>query len=77
VHVFKELRNPYFLGDEVGLTQSLGRVDAWTWRPSAYAVLARTTDDVVAAVNFARGEQFAARREGWWSVFFVTSATRS
>ena len=62
--------------NEVGLTQSLGQVDAWTSRPSAYAVLARTTDDVVAAVNFARGEQFAARREGWWS-FFLTSAKRS
>src|SRR6516164_11341708 len=39
--IFKELKNPYYLGDEVGLTQSLGWVDAWT------------TDDVVAAVNFA------------------------
>lgn len=53
-HVFKELKNPYFLGDEVGLTQSLGWVDAWTSRPSAYAVVARTTDDFVSAVNFAR-----------------------
>jgi hypothetical protein len=65
-HVFKELKNPYFLGDEVGLTQSLGWIDAWTSRPSAYALVARTTDDVVAAVNFAAREQFAARREGWW-----------
>jgi len=53
-HLFKELKNPYFLGDEVGLTQSLGWVDAWTSRPSVYAVAARTTDDVVAAVDFAR-----------------------
>jgi FAD/FMN-containing dehydrogenase len=52
--VFKELKNPYYLGDQVGLTQSLGWVDAWTSRPSAYAVAAGTTDDVVAAVNFAR-----------------------
>ena len=28
--VFKDLKNPYYLGDEVGLTQSLGWVDAWT-----------------------------------------------
>jgi hypothetical protein len=48
-HVFKELKNPYFLGDEVGLTQSLGWVDAWTSQPSAYAVVAQRTDDVVAA----------------------------
>ena len=52
--VFKELKNPYYLGDEVGLTQSLGWVGAWTSRPSVYAVAAKTTQDVVAAVNFAR-----------------------
>ncbi len=52
--VFDELKNPYYLGDQVGLTQTLGWVDAWTSRPSAYAVAARTTQDVVAAVNFAR-----------------------
>jgi hypothetical protein len=46
--IFKELKNPYYLGDEVGLTQSLGWVDAWTSKPSAYAVAAETTDDVVA-----------------------------
>src|SRR5471032_13658 len=52
--LFKELKNPYFLGDEVGLTQSLGWVDAWTSSPSIYAVAARNTNDVVAAINFAR-----------------------
>jgi FAD/FMN-containing dehydrogenase len=52
--VFKELKNPYYLGDEVALTQSLGWVGAWTSRPSLYAVAAKTTQDVVAAVNFAR-----------------------
>ena len=31
--IFQGLRN--YLGDEVGLTQSLGWVDAWTSRPSA------------------------------------------
>ena len=53
-HLFKELKNPYYLGDEVGLTQSLGWVGAWTSEPSVYAVVAKTTQDVVAAVNFAR-----------------------
>lgn len=52
--LFKALKNPYFLGDEVGLTQTLGWVGAWTSQPSAYAVAARNTRDVVAAVNFAR-----------------------
>src|ERR1700734_3012459 len=52
--LFKELKNPYYLGDEVGLTQSLGWIGAWTSEPSVYAVAAKTTQDVVAAVNFAR-----------------------
>ncbi|HLH48635.1 MAG TPA: FAD-binding oxidoreductase [Roseiarcus sp.] len=52
--VFKELKNPYYLGDEAALTQTLGWVDAWTSRPSVYAVAAETTSDIVAAVNFAR-----------------------
>jgi FAD/FMN-containing dehydrogenase len=53
-NLFKELKNPYYLGDEVGLTQSLGWIGAWTSEPSVYAVAAKTTQDVVAAVNFAR-----------------------
>jgi len=53
-HLAKELKNPYYLGDEVGLTQTLGCVGAWTSRPSVYAVEAKSTTDVVAAVNFAR-----------------------
>lgn len=52
--VFTELRNPYSIGDEPGLTQTLGWVDAWNFAPSVYAVAATGTGDVVAAVNFAR-----------------------
>jgi hypothetical protein len=52
--IFRLLKNPYYLRDEVGLTQSLGWVDAWTSAPSVYAVAAETVADVVAAVNFAR-----------------------
>lgn len=52
--VFARLRNPYYLGDEAGLTQALGWVDAWTSQPSVYAVAAESTADVVAAVDFAR-----------------------
>jgi FAD/FMN-containing dehydrogenase len=50
----KNLRNPYYLGDQVALTQTSGWLDAWTSQPSTYAVVAQNTDDVVAAVNFAR-----------------------
>ncbi len=51
---FKELKNPYAIGDNPALTQTTGWADAWSSAPSAYAVAARTTQDVVAAVNFAR-----------------------
>jgi FAD/FMN-containing dehydrogenase len=52
--LFKELKNPYYIGDHPELTQTSGWVDAWTSRPSVYAVTAAETTDVVAAVNFAR-----------------------
>jgi FAD/FMN-containing dehydrogenase len=52
--LFRELKNPYFIGDDVGLTQTTAWVDAWTSTPSVYAVAAETTADVVAAVDFAR-----------------------
>ncbi|PLP57634.1 FAD-linked oxidoreductase [Mesorhizobium loti] len=52
--LWKSLHNPFFLGDEPALTQTLGWVDAWTSQPSVYAVAARSTADVVAAVTFAR-----------------------
>lgn len=54
VEVFRELKNPYYIGDQPGLTQTSGWVDAWTSEPSIYAVAAANTTDVVAAVNFAR-----------------------
>jgi len=52
--LFKELKNPYYIRDQVNLTQTTGWVDAWSSQPSAYAVAASNTGDVVAAVNFAR-----------------------
>src|SRR5262245_61612963 len=52
--LFSKLKNPYFIGDHPALTQTSGWVDAWTSAPSVYAVAAAKTEDVVAAVNFAR-----------------------
>jgi FAD/FMN-containing dehydrogenase len=52
--VVRRLRNPYYLGDQPGLTQTSGWVDGWTSAPSVYAVAARETADIVAAVTFAR-----------------------
>ena len=52
--LLKDLQNPFYIGDQPGATESTGWVDAWTSAPSAYAIAAQTTDDVVAGVNFAR-----------------------
>ncbi len=52
--VFKNLKNPYYIGENPALTQTSGWLDAWRSEPSIYAVEAKSTADVVAAVNFAR-----------------------
>jgi FAD/FMN-containing dehydrogenase len=52
--LFDNLKNPYYINSEPGLTQTTGWVDGWSCAPSAYAVAARNARDVVAAVNFAR-----------------------
>src|SRR6185503_13734435 len=50
----KQLDNPFAVGDNPALTQTSGWADAWASQPSAYAVAAENTADVVAAVDFAR-----------------------
>jgi len=52
--LFKNLDNPFYIGDQPGLTQTLGWVDGWTSAPSVYAVAASNAEDIAAAVNFAR-----------------------
>ncbi len=52
--LLENLRNPYYIGEQPGLTQTLGWVDAWATKPSVYAVAARNANDIAAAVNFAR-----------------------
>ena len=72
-NIFKELKNPYYIGDEVGLTQTCGWVDAWTAQPSAYAVAARETADIVAAVNFARDNNLRLVVKGGGHSYLGTS----
>ena len=50
----ENLRNPYYIGDEPGLTQTSGWIDAWATQPSVYAVAAKNASDIAEAVNFAR-----------------------
>jgi FAD/FMN-containing dehydrogenase len=53
-NLFNNIHNPYYIGDQPGLTQTLGWVDAWVSKPSVYLVAASNTDHIAAAVNFAR-----------------------
>jgi len=48
------IKNPYYIGEQPGLTQTLGWVDAWFTKPSMYAVAAKDANHVAAAINFAR-----------------------
>ena len=50
----KNIQNPMYIGDQPGGTQVSGWLDAWTSAPSVYAVAARHSEDIVAAVKFAR-----------------------
>ena len=52
--LFANLKNPYYIGDNPGITQTLGWVDGWATKPSVYAVAARNAGDIAAAVDFAR-----------------------
>src|SRR5258708_2233071 len=52
--VFKNLDNPFYIGDQPGVTQTLGWANAWTTKPSVYAVAVRNAEDIAAAVSFAR-----------------------
>ncbi len=52
--LFANLKNPYYIGDNPGVTQTLGWVGGWATKPSVYAVAARSADEIAATVNFAR-----------------------
>ena len=46
LELFRSLKNPYAVGDNVALTQTTGWADAWTSEPSTYAVRAESAADV-------------------------------
>ena len=48
------MENPFWLGDQPGLSQSSGWLDSWQAAPSAYVLAAESADDVARAVRFAR-----------------------
>jgi len=72
--VFRELKNPYYIGDDVALTQTTAWVDAWTSQPSVYAVAAETPQHVAAAVNFARNNNLRLVVRGGGHSYLGTSS---
>lgn len=60
----KEIGNPFYIGDQPGGTQVSGWLNAWAPQPSAYAVAAHRSEDVVAAVNFARAHRLRLAVKG-------------
>ncbi|HEY7111607.1 MAG TPA: FAD-binding protein [Thermoanaerobaculia bacterium] len=69
----EELKNPWFLADDPGATQISGFQDAWTSAPSVYAIVAQKTEDVVAAVNFARDHRLRLVVKGGGHSYLGTS----
>jgi len=70
---FASVSNPYVMSDDPSLTQTFGWVDAWVSRASPYAVAARRTADVVAAVDFARAHRLRLVVKGGGHSFQGTS----
>jgi FAD/FMN-containing dehydrogenase len=62
--LLKNLKNPYYIGDQAGLTETLGWVEAWSTQPSVFAVAARNAQDIAAAVNFARANNLRLAVKG-------------
>ena len=70
----KLLANPFYVGDQPGLTQSSGWLEAWRSSPSAYMVTAQSAADVAAAVHFARDHNIRLVVKGRGHSYLGTSS---
>jgi FAD binding domain/Berberine and berberine like len=71
--LFRQLKNPYWIGDEAGLTQTLGWIGAWTSQPSLMAVAARGPEDVAAAIRFSVSNRIPLIVKGGGHSYFGNS----
>src|SRR4030095_5976939 len=71
--VLKNIRNPFYVGDQPAGTEVSGWLDAWTPAPSAYAVAARNAADVAAGVRFARAHNLRLVVKGGGHSYLGTS----
>src|SRR5690348_13731175 len=70
----KLLANPFYIGDQPGLTESSGWLDAWRSAPSSYMVAAETASDIAAAVDFARAHRLRLVVKGRGHSYLGTSS---
>lgn len=71
--LFRQLKNPYWIGDEAGLTQTLGWIDAWTSRPSLMALAVEGPMDVAAAIRFSSSNRVPLVVKGGGHSYFGNS----
>lgn len=67
------LANPFYIGDQPGLTQSSGWFEAWRSEPSTYMVAAESSADVAAAVRFAKAHNLRLVVKGRGHSYFGAS----
>jgi hypothetical protein len=70
----RNIRNPYWIGDQPAGTQVSGWVEAWKPVPSAYAVKVRSVADIVASLTFARKHNLMVAIKGGGHSYHGTSS---
>lgn len=71
---YKNIGNPYWIGDQPGGTENSGWLDAWTPAPSAYAIKARHAIDVAVGIVFARENRLRLVVKGGGHSYLGTSS---
>ena len=74
--VFARLANPYDIGDDPALTQTLGWANAWNTAASEWAVAAETPADVAVAIDFARRHRLRLVVKGGGHSYQGTSCSK-
>lgn len=73
LEAIKNIRNPYWIGDQPAGTEVSGWLDAWTPVPSVYAIKVRNAADVAAGVNFVRENNLRLVIKGGGHSYFGAS----
>jgi len=68
-----QIHNPFYIGDQPALTQTSGYYGAWRSVPSARAIAATSSEDVAAAVSFARRHRLRLAIKGGGHSYHGTS----